>query len=78
MKSAMITAERRLEDQLHAAAREILGPAATEAEVQTLADREYYGPELPEREETAAERRQWEEDLERQRAQVRRWGLPKP
>lgn len=75
--SAVIAAERALEEKLHTAAREILGPDASKAEVQALADREYYGPTLPTT-ESEAERLEWEADLERQRDQVRRWGLPKP
>ena len=78
MKSTVIAVERELEEQLYATAREVLGADATDADVQALADREYYGPQLPDREETPEERDEWETDLERERALVRQWGLPKP
>ena len=56
--SQMIIAERRLQRMLLDDAREELGPTATEAEVQALADEAYYGPSEPPRTESEEERRE--------------------
>ena len=71
--------ERGLRRALLEDARAILGPRATEAEVQAVADEEYWGP-LPvvaDREETPEEREEREREHARKTAEVQAWGLPK-
>ena len=69
--SQMIIAERRLQASLRKAARESLGANATDEEVQVAADRAYYGPPMPKRNETGEERRARREQHERNVADAR-------
>ena len=73
----VVRVERDLRERLRAAAREDLGPAASEAEVEAVDD-EYWGPRLAgaDREETPEEPEVCERDHARRVADVRRWGLP--
>ena len=47
MRIKTLQAEQMLMDRLRAASRDILGPDATEAEVEADAKRAYEGPEEP-------------------------------
>ena len=65
--SKMIAAERDLLNRLRAASRRILGPEASDTEVEARARRAYEGPKLPEvvltPEEEEARERQFAENL---------------
>ena len=73
--SKMIAAERDLLNRLRAASRRILGPEASDTEVEARARRAYEGPKLPEvvltpEEEEARERQVAENLAEADRAGV--------
>ena len=79
MVARMIEAERELENELRATAREVLGAAASQEEVDAYANELYHGPEnVYNREETAAERRERERETALELARIDRWGVPEP
>lgn len=76
--SEVVRVERDLRKRLLHAAREDLGPAATEAEVQALADEEYWGhePQIAENDPTAEKGAGSERRQAKEAAEVLEWGLP--
>ena len=79
MIGRVIEAERELEKELRATAREALGAAATQEEIDAYANEMYLGPEnVHNREETAAERRERERETALELARIDRWGVPEP
>ena len=79
MIARMIAAERELENELRATAREALGAAASQEEIDAYANEMYHGPEnVHNREETAAERRERERETALELARIDRWGVPEP
>ena len=75
MKIKTLQAEQMLMDRLRAASRDILGPDATEAEVEADAKRAYEGPEEPVFELTAEEHEAWEKRLQKEIAEAKRAGV---
>ena len=76
MSCNVIRVERELEARLRARAREVLGPRASDAEVEALADEVYYGPEENDgHQETDAERLAYDREIEETIAMMHRWGV---
>ena len=79
MIARVIEAERELENELRATAKEALGSAATKEEIDACASEMYHGREsVHHREETAVERRERERETARELARIDRWGVPEP
>ena len=79
MMGRVIAAERELENELRATAREALGATATKEEIDAYASEMYHGPEnVHNREETAVERRERERETALELARIDRWGVPEP
>lgn len=79
MIARVIEAERELENELRATAREALGAAATTEEIDAYASDMYHGREnVHNREETAVERRERERETALELARIDRWGVPEP
>ena len=68
-----VGAERELRAELHHGARQLLGPTATEEEVQKVANDWYDEPPPEPPPETAFERRSREADITRAKADVERY-----
>ena len=76
MARSVIEVERELEDRLRARAREALGPKASEAEVKSLANEVYYGPDEDNGyQETDAEREAYDREIEETISMMDRWGV---
>lgn len=73
--SRTITAERNLMNRLRAVSRRVLGPDASDAEVETRAKRAYEGPSEPRIVLTPEEERAWEQQLQENIAEAERAGV---
>lgn len=73
--SKTIAAEQRLLNRLRTASRRILGPDASDAEVEARARRVYEGPEERHVPLTPEEREAWQRQLKENIAEARRAGV---
>ena len=73
--SKTIEAERNLMNRLRRASRRILGPDASDDEVEAEARRSYEGPKEPKIKLTPQEEQAWLADLKEKMAEARRSGV---
>ena len=73
--SKVIEAERELLNRLRAASRRILGPDASDDEIEARARRAYEGPTEPKRKLTPEEKQASDEELKEKVAEARRSGV---
>ena len=76
MEQGVIKVERELRSRLRQVTREELGPEATAAQVEALADAAYHGPtSVHNREETDAERAERQREVDATIAMMERWNI---
>ena len=73
--SQTIAAEQDLINRLRTASRRILGPAASETEVELRAQRAYEGPTEPQVVLTPEEKESWEQQLKEDIIEAERAGV---
>ena len=73
--SKTIEAERQLMNRLRKASRRILGPDASDDDIEAEARRTYEGPKEPKVKLTPEEEQAWAEDLKEKMAEARRSGI---